>query len=159
MSIQGKIIALLVIFTLFSPLIITGSNNKNPEFEHVSKFESNIENEIIKNAEQLIVNDPPPFIENRGQLENENVRFYSQSGNVWFTDDGVWFEIREYVEPRGRGSEARGLGGVRGLNFEPRDRLETPEIVSYKRVILKQEFVGANLVKPIGREQFGYVFV
>ena len=50
------------------------------------------------------------FTENRGQLKNDDVRFYAQDGTVWFTDNGVWFEIREYAEPRGRGSESRGQG-------------------------------------------------
>jgi hypothetical protein len=35
------------------------------------------------------------FIKNCGQLDNEEVRFYAQDGSIWFTDSGVWFEIRE----------------------------------------------------------------
>ena len=35
-------------------------------------------------------------------------------------------------------------------------RYELPEPVEYKRVILKQKFVGANHVKPEGRQKFGY---
>ncbi len=149
-SIQGKIIALLVILTLFSPLIITGSSIKNPEFEHVSKFESNNENEIIKNAEQLIVNAPPPFIENRGQLKNDEVRFYDQDGSVWFTDDGVWFELREEIKVTSRES------GVESHE----SRLATDDYglttYDYKRLILKQEFTGANRLRPRGKEQLSY---
>ncbi len=91
------------------------------------------------------------FTENRGQLENDNVRFYDQGGSVWFTDDGVWFDLREIVETRDQGSEARYQGGVRGIGIDPMRMLEPPEPVKYRRVILKQEFVDANHVNPHGR--------
>ena len=35
------------------------------------------------------------FTQNMGQLPNDDVRFYSQGGGVWFTDDGAWFDIYE----------------------------------------------------------------
>ncbi|MCK5559952.1 MAG: hypothetical protein KAJ51_05140, partial [Thermoplasmata archaeon] len=59
---------------------------------------------IIENARRLLTNPPPAFTVNRGQLENGEVRFYVQGGGIWFTDDGVWIELREYADTRGQGS-------------------------------------------------------
>jgi len=49
----------------------------------------------LKDVNKLLSNMPQAFTENRGQLENDEVRFYAQGGGLWFTNDGVWFEIRE----------------------------------------------------------------
>ena len=40
------------------------------------------------------------FTKNLGQLPNNDVRFYSPGGDVWFTDDGVWYDIGD---PDGEG--------------------------------------------------------
>ncbi|MCK5562160.1 MAG: hypothetical protein KAJ51_16295, partial [Thermoplasmata archaeon] len=114
-----------------------------------------LENEFIPdNENKLLTNTPVAFTENSGQLENEDVRFYAQGGSVWFTDAGVWFEVREYVETRDQGSEAWGRGD--DLLLSPMDRFAPSEPRQYKRVVLKQEFVGANLVRPEGRERLGW---
>ena len=114
-------------------------------------------NELSKNnIKGLLSNTPNAFTENRGQLENDEVRFYDQGGAVWFTDDGVWFELREYDETRGRGSGFRGQGGISGLDFDPMRRFKPTVPIKYKRVVLKQEFVGANQVQPIGRERLSW---
>ena len=97
----------------------------------------------------ILANVPQAFTQNRGQLENDEVRFYDQSGGVWFTDDSVWFELREY-------DDTRGQGGISGLDLDPMTILEPPETVEYKRVVLKQEFVGANQVQPIGKERLSW---
>ena len=100
---------------------------------------------------KVISKAPLTFTENLGQLENENVRFYAQGGDIWFTDDGVWFEIREYTETRGPGSEVKDQDAE--MPWDPMVELELPKPVPYKRVIIKQEFMSANLVRPIGRKQ------
>jgi hypothetical protein len=106
---------------------------------------------VNKNVENLLSNTPTAFTKNCGQLKNDDVGFYAQGGSVWFTDDGVWFELREEIEIRNRGSQLRNQG-----KFDPMDLLEPSEPMRYKRVVLKQEFVGANLVQPAGRERFGW---
>ncbi len=78
---------------------------------------------------------------------NDSVRFYIQGGGLWFTDEGVWFEIKESIESRSQESRA---------TWDPMDRFEPPEPEKYKRVILKQEFIGANLVEPEGRERLDW---
>jgi hypothetical protein len=100
-----------------------------------------IENEPYSdNVNKLLTNTPKAFTVNHGQLGNDEVRFYEQGGGVWFTDDGVWFELREEI------GEERELNDIFELKTEPK----SPEPISYKRVILKQEFVFANRVMPIG---------
>ncbi len=106
-----------------------------------------------QDAEKLLSTAPRAFTENQDQLENDEVRFYDQGGDVWFTDSCVWFELRDNIDTRGQGSQLRGQGGVSGFDFDPMGTFETPGPLVYKRVVLKQEFVGANKVKPEGREQ------
>jgi len=53
---------------------------------------SNPANEDIK---RILNNNPIAFTENLGQVKNDNVRFYVQNGGLWFTDDGVWIEVRD----------------------------------------------------------------
>jgi len=88
------------------------------------------------------------FTENQGQIGNDDVRYYSQGGGLWFTDDGVWFDIKEENEKDD------------GINlddpFYDPSFSEYPEPRNRKGVILKQEFVGSNVVQPIGKEDAGY---
>ena len=55
------------------------------------------------------------FTENQGQVP-DYVRFYVQGGGLWFSDDGVWFDLWEGMgeeEVGGEGGQgARGRGGV-----------------------------------------------
>jgi hypothetical protein len=90
---------------------------------------------------------PTSFTENRGQLENEEVRFYTQNGGIWFTDDGVWFEVKEELSINSRESE---------VPLDPMESSKQSIPREYKRVILKQEFVGANRVKPVGKERLDW---
>ncbi|WP_455393055.1 DUF7948 domain-containing protein [[Eubacterium] cellulosolvens] len=93
---------------------------------------------------KLLSNPPRAFTANYGQLENEEIRFYTQDGSVWFTDDGVWFELKEYNENRGQEQQTPTLS-------------HTPtHTQKYKRVILKQEFVSANRIIPIGKERLSW---
>ncbi len=94
---------------------------------------------------KVISKAPLAFTENQGQLDNDEVRFYEQGGSVWFTDDGVWFELSEDVERRSQELGFRGQGD----SF----LMERPELPECKRVVLKQEFVGANKVRPEGRDR------
>jgi hypothetical protein len=94
-----------------------------------------------QHVNNLLANASKAFTENRGQLKNDEVRFYDQWGFVWFTDEGVWFDIKEYDEPMDLGY------------LNPMGILMEPEPMGYKRVIIKQEFVGANQVRPVGRER------
>ncbi|WP_455392781.1 DUF7948 domain-containing protein, partial [[Eubacterium] cellulosolvens] len=110
------------------------------------------------------------FTENQGQLGSENIRFYVQGGGIWFSDNGVWFELKEEIPVkslesrvesresifRGQGSEARGQGSSTPQTHTlPNPHTHTP-IHKYKSVILKQEFVSANRIIPIGKERLSW---
>jgi hypothetical protein len=101
-------------------------------------------NSTMKNFHNQIPNNPVAFTANQGQIYNDEILFYLQDGSVWFTDDAVWFEIRENVKPRGQG------------DLNPWGRFESSIQSEYKNVVLKQEFVGANQVKPVGIERLGW---
>jgi hypothetical protein len=141
-------------------ILLTNLVTAEAIFDLSGESENNVNLEILTNKVlQDYTNKPSAkssieFTENRGQLENDEVRFYVLGGSVWFTDDGVWFEVREEIETRDQGSQLRGQGGVIGLDFDPIGRFKESEPIKYKRVILKQEFVGANEVRPLGSERF-----
>ncbi len=102
------------------------------------------------NLKKLLVNTSIAFTENRGQLTNDEVRFYDQGGSIWFTDDGVWFEVRDEFSITSQQSTV--YSRESRLMTDDR-RLATNDC---KRVILKQEFVGANLVRPGGRGRLSW---
>ncbi len=152
----------MVVLVLFS--LVGNLFNFSPTIS--SRSESDIEDSRLpdnlfpkKDVKKLLTTTNNAFTKNCGQLENDNVRFYIQGGGLWFTDDGVWFELREYAETRGRGSQIRGQDGVRvtpqthTLYNSPNSQTHTQK---YECVILKQEFVGANHVRPVGREPLDY---
>ena len=118
---------------------LTVSNNFFP-----SEFSS--KNSLTKKIDRLLMNTSIIFTKNCGQLGNDEIRFYNQGGAVWFTDDGVWFEVRDELSMTSRQSTVHSPD----LGLTTNDwRLTTRD---YKRVILKQEFVGANHVRPVGRD-------
>jgi hypothetical protein len=129
-------------------LVIEKENKGVKDFIRVGEqiFESS-----MNNVEDFFNFAPKAFTENRGQLENDEIRFYDQGGDVWFTDDGMWLELREYAEPSTKMPATRRQG-----DFNSMDRYIESEPTSFKRVILKQEFLGANKVRPVGKERLGW---
>jgi hypothetical protein len=114
-----------VVILIILSLITVGFNGAGniseiPEAQKISI------NEIsdVDDYSSILAKTPKVFTENRGQLDNDAVRFYDIGGSVWFTDDGVWIRLKE-------GSAEN----------------------QFKSVVVKQEFVGANPVRPEGRQQ------
>jgi hypothetical protein len=154
---KKQCLSLFIVLILISNLSVidNGNNDSSSKSNDEIRLQENVfENFSNSDVSGLLSNTPRAFTVNHGQLENEEVLFYDQGGSVWFTADGMWMEIREYVEPRGQ-------GGVRvtpqTLNSQNSNnsRIPTPKY-KYKRVILKQEFVGANVVQPVGRERLSW---
>ena len=85
---------LLIEFILISPNF-SSLPSKDVQISETPKMQDNKISST--NANNLLSNAPRAFTENRGQLENDEVRFYAQGGGLWFTDDGVWFELREEI--------------------------------------------------------------
>ena len=95
---REKIIVILITLILIAEFIIIVPQSNSTSMKN--KYTTEISNKelVPVDVNKLLSNAPMAFTENQGQLENDNVRFYVQGGGIWFTDDGVWFELREYVE-------------------------------------------------------------
>jgi DNA-binding MarR family transcriptional regulator len=134
------------------------SIDKSSDSKEIENEDTQIVNNQIYKQQVLqnLNNMDGYFTKNMGQIENDSVEFYIPGGGVWFMDDGVCFELREEIENGGQGSQLRGQGGVREIDFDSIGKYDVPEPVSYKRMVLKQEFVGANEVKPLGREKLSW---
>ena len=137
---RGSIIVNFIVIMIFIQILYN-----TPQLESTTMKDTPdtkyLENAVTQiDPQELLSNTPTAFTENRGQLENDEVRFYAQGGNVWFTDDGVWFELREEIKSQESGVEGRESDEW----LEPRNGFKEPEAVEYRRVVLKQEFVGEN---------------
>ena len=73
---------------------IKPSQKNGPLLSNILPEPLNSKGKIIN---EIIPNIQPFFLENKGQIKNEAIRFYSQGSCIWFTDDGVWFEVREEI--------------------------------------------------------------
>jgi hypothetical protein len=115
---------------------------------HQEQFKTNIP--IENHLDQKLIGTQIAFTENHGQVGNDKVRYYVQGGGIWFTDDGVWIEVRDELSMTSQQSTV----------YSPESRISTGDrrltTSDNKRVLLKQEFVGANQVQPIGKEQLGW---
>ena len=96
-----SIVALTIIVLLITstPIIIDSekiSIHSLFEYDRNQLDLFNKDQKILKeNVPNLLSNTPRVFTANHGQLGNEEVRFYDQGGAVWFTDDGVWYEVQD----------------------------------------------------------------
>lgn len=84
----------IIIFFLLEVLIANtgfGIQNNASEVDEDSKhdFPNPIESENILSNISFI------FTENYGQLKNDEIYFYVQGGGIWFTNNEVWFEVRD----------------------------------------------------------------
>jgi hypothetical protein len=144
----------IVLVMILSPSFIYNNDHFSKSTDEIQSQERVSEDISNSDVSELLSTAPKAFTANHGQLENDEVLFYDQGGTVWFTADGMWMEIREYVEPRGQ-SGVRVTPQTLNSQNSYNSRIPTPTH-QYKRVILKQEFVGANIVKAIGRERLNW---
>jgi hypothetical protein len=148
---RAKLIAISILFILLITQISVEAKSFNSFLEPYSDAEQNplvssklASNPIGSYKNIDLENVPVAFTENLGQLENDDVRFYDQSGSVWFTDDGMWMEVRDDSSIISHQSIVNSPDSVLPTNDR---RLMTND---YKRIVLKQEFIGANQVQPKG---------
>jgi hypothetical protein len=145
------VVAIILILIIPINFNFIDSNSNSSRISTINNKKNNLEN---RNYEKLLSNTPISFTENRGQLENDEVRFYDHGGSVWFTDDGMWFELRDKVENENYKSESHGQGLKDSFDSFRRQELQKP--LRYKGLILKQEFAKANQVRPVGRERLSW---
>jgi hypothetical protein len=96
-------------------------------------------NNLVSPNNRLLNTQNIAFTENRGQLNNDDVRYYDQDGNVWFTDSGVFFKIQDEISRSSLGSEPMRSGLVKSQDH-----------INRNYAVLKQEFVGSNNIQPEG---------
>jgi hypothetical protein len=144
-----KPISLILILILLSNFIFVNANSeqyqtKLKQFsieEEVNYFQSKYDN--------FLINYNTYFIENRGQLSNGNVFFYARDGSIWFTDDGVWFELREK-----KGLETKSLEiNIGESGNDPIEKYEDSLKNEFNRLIINQDFVGANFSRILGKNK------
>ncbi len=148
-----KFIVIVISFILLFNFISMEARSGEELFNNTNYHSNTLQNSF--NSHNNKVNDllnitSKAFTENCGQLENDAVRFYAQGGEIWFTDDGVWFEVRDELSINSQQSTVY----TRESNLASDDW--RPEAIEYKSVVLKQEFMGANLVRPMGSQKLGY---
>jgi predicted transcriptional regulator len=93
---RKKIIIILITIILLTEFIIVGAE---PDKAQVEKTNDQIKDVTSTNNpqdqnklfEELITN-PDFFIENKGQLSNEDIKYYSPDGSTWFTAGAVWLK-------------------------------------------------------------------
>jgi hypothetical protein len=147
---REKLLGTFTITLLLVEIFFIYPNVNSPESQ-------DYEDSILLNQEFIpddinksLSNTPIAFTKNRGQLENNEIRFYDQGGRVWFTDDGVWFKLRKEISMNSQQSTL--FDPELGLVIEDQ-RQSTCE---FKRLILKQEFVRSNQVQPTGRKRLSW---
>jgi hypothetical protein len=155
--------------TFFIILLLLANSIPNEADSYSEPSENEFSNEKVETIESFgqqtqdyLAKVPRAFTSNHGQLGNDEVRFYDQGGSVWFTADGVWFEIREELsidsqESRVGSQESNEwLYSMRNPESRPRTDDWRPTTGEYKRVVLKQEFVDSNVVRPEGRGRLSW---
>jgi hypothetical protein len=155
----------LLEFIIINPALSTAfikDDHFSEEFDNVT---------IPFNTTKFLSNTSITFTENLGQLKYDAVRFYDQGGGFWFTDNSVWFVLKKYAKPIDQESWSVPAKN-KILNEKKMSKnpiLSNPtysdfyglsmqkiEPLKYKEVVLKQEFVGANEVQPVGHKRLSW---
>ncbi len=107
---------------------------------------TNVNNDPMKESmkEKAMSLSSSYFIQNKGQIDSEEIQFYSRGGNVFFTPTCVIYRFRE-MEP----NEDEGME----LDRFSDPMKDPPETFHEWGVILKYSFIRANKVIPVGRER------
>ncbi len=84
------------------------------------------------------------FIQNKGQIDSDEIHFYSKEGNIFFTPDGVLYRFSKIEPINENGSDLDPISG---------QMKQTPSEYHEWGVVLKYSFIGSNNVIPEGRDQ------
>ena len=95
---------------------------------------------------ELLASMPSFFTENKGQLDDDEILFYDRGGAIWFTADGVWFNIEEELEEEDGGDEFLEM-------LDPNFDLYPKDPERHLGVVLRQTFMESNLLMPSGDQK------
>ena len=123
---RAKLIVIFITFIIFSGYIsVEASSGDYKVGSNLSRINplldfSKPSNPINKDVEDVLAHAPMAFTENQGQLENDEVRFYVQGGEIWFTDDGMWIEVKDELSINSQQStvDSHGLGSILNSDHE-----------------------------------------
>ncbi len=110
--------------------------------EEVGQLEPSLEELVVESYPRMIDSN---FIQNLGQMDSDEILFYSGGGNVFFTPKGVTFRFRE-MEPIYDDAFENDLSSLNKFRRPP-DRYRE------RGVVINYTFVGANPVLPRGLER------
>ena len=94
MILNKKMILIIIAIILLTDFTIVGANPNQVEKTKNQYKDVNLnyypldQNQIFKE----LTTNPDYFIENNGQLTNDNVKYYSPDGSTWFTASAVWLK-------------------------------------------------------------------
>ena len=80
-TIVKKVIILLITSLLFGQFIVAIAGLNFAEENRIDDGIRSSNNSLSENTVEILDNMPRAFTENRGQLSNDDVRFYSQNGD------------------------------------------------------------------------------
>jgi hypothetical protein len=106
--------------------------NHNFQYDSLNKFEC---------LNNFFSNELLSFTQNNGQIENKNILFYNRYNNVYFVNNGIIIELRNELKK----SYDMKLGT--SLPTMKNESIKLNQGFSY---FIKQEFIGANPIRPIG---------
>lgn len=148
--VKTKFYSLLIVFLLLIEISTIAIHST--QFQSLQENQSSVPTfrESSYKKDKISFTTPHTFTANHGQVDNDHVQFYAPGGGLWFTNDGVWIEVKEKISVNSQKSTVNSLeSGLMTDDWQP-------ATYKYKRVIIKQEFVGANDVKPIGRHRLSW---
>ena len=135
---------MLILFNLFNNGLILYDSNFQ---ENDQPFNNFLKETNAQNSKDIISNSPQIFTENRGQIDKNEIAYYTQGGEIWFTNNGICFRIKDNIQ-----NWELNLEKFEGYNFNTIDNDQTP----IKSVMLEQIFINSNNIRPVGKEILEY---
>jgi len=91
----NKILAFALTLLLLGHLFGVQADKDIVGSEERPAQESSLTDAFTKDPKYLLAKAPKAFTQNQGQIKNHDIRFTMQGSGLWFTDDGVWFDIKD----------------------------------------------------------------
>jgi hypothetical protein len=139
-----KIIITIIIFIIFFNIFPNQSISVNDIHSDPENFYRDYceKDSTIKKSYNQLSNISKFFIKNCGQLNNSQIYFYTSDNCYWFANNGALFEL----------NNKKGIKKQEPIDYLNYMNVESQKNEIYEKVILKQEFIGINSIKPKGKK-------
>ena len=91
---KNKLLSIFIVVIIIIEFTAGNINSVRLSSENNELIEKTYEEKIETNPGKSITNQQNGFTKNMGQLQNDEVLFYTQDGKFWFTEDGAWIKLR-----------------------------------------------------------------